>query len=100
VLRLLSGKVSFAKLARGLLQAVKPAAPANGLTHELATGVARFAGPVQFLIASRDRTGLAFEAQWDKHDTRIMRCENATHAFSEPHARDWLRERLLDALSA
>jgi exosortase A-associated hydrolase 1 len=100
VLRLLSGKVSFAKLARGLLHAMKPVAPTNTLTRELATGIARFAGPVQFLVASRDRTGLAFEAQWDKRDTRIMRCEDATHAFSEPHARDWLQERLLDALSA
>lgn len=100
VLRLLRGQVSFAKLARGVMQAVKPSASANPLLRDLASGIAGFAGPVQFLVAARDRTGLAFEAQWDKRDMRIQRCEDATHAFSEPHARDWLAERLVVALSA
>lgn len=99
ILRLLRGQVSLGKLAKGLLRAMRPAAPASSLAQEMIAGLARFNGPVNFLIAGRDRTGLAFEAVWDKHDPRISRCEDATHGFAEPHARDWLANQLEQALN-
>ncbi len=100
LLRLLRGQVSLAKLLRGLMQAVRPSAPKSLLVGAMAGGLSGFAGPVRFLISGRDRTGLAFEAAWDKADRRIMRCADASHAFVEPDSRDWLTEQLAEVLSA
>ena len=63
-------------------------------------GIEGFSGPVVFLIASSDRTGQLFESRWGKDDPRIQHCEGASHAFVEPHAREWLFERLLEVLKA
>ena len=101
--RLLTGKVSLGKLAASLLGAAKPvpsAPPLTGLVGEMAAGIEGFAGPVRFLIAERDRTAQAFLAAWPKDDPRVWRCADATHSFVEPHPRQWLAERLLDALKA
>lgn len=97
--RLLTGKVSLRKLAGSLLAAIRPAPkrPA-GLAAEIAEGIAGFQGPVRFLVAGRDRTGLAFLAKWNKADPRIRICPEATHSYVEPHARDWLVEQVLEVL--
>ena len=100
LMRLLKGQVSFRKLARGVVQALRPQVPPSNLLQAMALGISRFDGPVLFLIAGRDRTGLAFEASWPKSDRRIQRCPDGTHAFSEMASRDWLVARLLEALSA
>ncbi|KQM19342.1 hydrolase 1, exosortase A system-associated [Novosphingobium sp. Leaf2] len=98
--RLLTGKVSPLKLARSLLSMLRPspAAP-DGLAARLAAGIAGFSGPVRFLVAGRDRTGLAFLSRWDKDDARIHRFADATHSYVEPHAQDWLVEQTLTVLS-
>lgn len=100
LMRFAKGGVSLRKLVGGLAQAVKPTAPPSGLAQEIVTGLARFAGPARILIAARDRTGQAFLAGWDANDPRIQRCPGASHAFAEPDAREWLRDELLEALSA
>lgn len=100
LLRLLTGKVSPARLVRSLLGALRPAPPPAGLAQEIAQGLARFPGPVAILLAARDRTAQAFRASWRKDDARIVTCADATHGFVEPQARDWLFERLLEALRA
>ena len=98
--RLITGKVSPAKLLRGLTAALRPApARPNGLAGEIAEGLAGFTGPVRFLIAGRDRTGLAFLAKWRKADARISTCADATHSYVEPDARDWLFRQILEVLS-
>lgn len=98
LLRLLSGKVSLARLAASLISALRPAPPPTTLASEMAAGIAKFRGPVRFLIAERDRTALAFLAAWKKGDPRIRRCADASHSYVEPHARDWLVEQVLDVL--
>ncbi len=99
--RLLTGKVSFGKLIASLRDAMRPAAPPSSLAQEMAEGLEPFAGPVRFLIAERDRTGQAFLSAWpDRKDPRIRRVADASHAYVEPHARDWLAEQVLDALRA
>lgn len=98
--RLLSGQVSLRKLAAGIRQALKPSAPPNPMVQAMAQGIATFHGPVRFLIADRDRTGLAFVAAWHSADKRVERCPDATHAFSEGASRDWLADKLLEMLSA
>jgi exosortase A-associated hydrolase 1 len=95
--RLATGKVSLRKLAGGLSRALRPAPAPTSLAQEMKAGLSDFVGPAHFLIANRDRTGQAFAAAWDA-EPRIERCPGATHAFVEPHARDWLFERLFAAL--
>lgn len=98
VLRLLAGEVSIGKLAISLRDAVRPAPQASGLVHEMTTGIARYSGPVRFLIAERDRTGRAFLAAWNDKDRRIHRCLGASHSYVEPAAQEWLTAQLLEIL--
>lgn len=97
--RLLTGQVSLGRLARSLVSALRPvpAAP-DGLAAQMAQGIAGFPGPVRFLVAGRDRTGLAFLARWNKADDRIRTCPEATHSYVEPEAQDWLVGQVLDVL--
>lgn len=97
--RLLTGKVSLSKLARSLVTATRPApSTLSGLTAEIAQGIAGFKGSVRFLIAGRDRTGLAFLSHWDKTDDRIRICSKASHSYVEPDAQDWLLGQVLEIL--
>ena len=98
LLRLVTGKVSLTKLAGGLARSARRTAP-TGLAQEIEQGLAPFLDPVRILIAERDRTGQAFLAGWKANDPRLQRCEGASHAFAEPHAREWLLAQLLAALS-
>ncbi|MCJ2187284.1 hydrolase 1, exosortase A system-associated [Novosphingobium beihaiensis] len=97
--RLLTGQVPIGKLVRSLLSALRPSPKAAaGLAAEIAQRLAPFKGPVRFLIAGRDRTGLAFVAKWDKADKRIRTCPGASHSYVEPHAQDWLVAQVLEML--
>lgn len=98
--RLISGRVSFRKLADGLRVALRPASQPGSLVEEMASALGRFEGPVQFLVAGQDRTAQAFLSAWDRNDPRIARCDGASHAFVEPEAREWLFQRLLATLNA
>jgi exosortase A-associated hydrolase 1 len=97
-LRLARGQVSFGKLARGLARAARPAPAPSSLAEELKQGLAGFSGPVRILLAERDRTAQSFEAAWHAADPRLARCPEASHAFVEPHAREWLFAQLVAAL--
>lgn len=96
--RLLAGKVSLGKLARGLHQAARPGGPVSPLAREMAQGLSRFEGDVAILIAGRDRTAQAFLAGWDRGDPRLHTCPGASHSFVEPAAFDWLEARVLEVL--
>lgn len=96
--RLLTGKVSIGKLVSSLFSALRPATPPSSLAQDMAAGIAGFEGPVSFLIAERDRTGKAFQAVWDKSDPRLRTCPEATHAYVEPQAREWLEQQILAVL--
>jgi len=96
--RLLSGRVALRPLLQSLFTAARGTRPPAGPTSELARGLDRFAGPVRFLVAERDRTAQAFLSAWDPSDRRIMRCPGASHAYVEPEARAWLLDQVLEAL--
>lgn len=99
--RLLTGKVSLIKLAKSLFAAARPAPQANaptGLAAEMSEGLQSFDGPVRFLVAGRDRTGLAFLSRWNKADPRLRTCPQASHSFVEPESQNWLVEQVLDVL--
>lgn len=99
LLRLLTGKVSPGKLFASLRDALRKPPPPSTLAQNMAAGIAGFTGPVRFLVAERDRTAQAFLAAWDKTDTRIRRCPEATHSYVEAPARDWLAAQLLEMLA-
>lgn len=96
--RLLTGQVKVGKLAASLAEAAKADASPSSLAQSMAAGIAEFTGPVQLLVAARDRTGQAFMAGWDKADPRLRVCPDATHSFIEPQARIWLQGQILAAL--
>lgn len=98
VMRLVTGGVNLSKLAAGLMRAGKRRGAASTLAGEMAAGLAGFTGPVRILLAETDRTAQTFAETWDRDDPRIARCPRADHAYSEPHAREWLRQQLLAAL--
>ena len=99
LLRLASGRVSPHKLLKSLVDIARPAAP-SPLAGDMATALARFAGPVTILIAERDRTAQAFLSAWDKTDPRLRHCLAASHSFVEPAAQEWLENQLIAQLSS
>nr|WP_166176268.1 hydrolase 1, exosortase A system-associated [Altererythrobacter segetis] len=99
LLRLFTGKVNLAKLARGLVSASTRQPAPSGLAEMMTQGLARFAGPVRLLIAERDRTGQAFLAGWDPNDPRLQRCAGADHAYSDEGSHEWLIGHVLSALT-
>lgn len=97
LLRLAKGEVSLGKLAKGIRSAVSKPIAVGPLAQAMMQGVA--GKPARYLIAGNDRTGLAFvESCGGAGDLDIRRCDKASHAYVEPHARDWLLAQLLDAL--
>ncbi|WP_066533067.1 hydrolase 1, exosortase A system-associated [Erythrobacter sp. CCH5-A1] len=98
IMRLATGGVNLAKLARGLVHALKPPPPPSSLAQDMAAGLAGFTGEVRILLATADRTAQVFEAAWDRNDPRIRRCEGGTHAYVDPAHRAWLEAQLLEAL--
>ena len=98
VLRLLTGGVDLRKLASGVRQASASGTSRSKLAAEVERGLASFVGPVRILLAENDRTAQVFAERWDSSDSRIVRCPDAGHAYAEAHAREWLREQILEAL--
>lgn len=98
--RLLTGKVGLRQLVRSLVATLRPPPPpdSGGLAHDMRQGILAFGGPVRFLIAGRDRTGLAFTARWDKADPRLRTCPDATHSYVEAGSQDWLVQQVIELL--
>ncbi|HET9629708.1 MAG TPA: hydrolase 1, exosortase A system-associated [Novosphingobium sp.] len=95
--RLVTGRVNLGSLLRSAILALRSRPPAT-LATELKSGLARFPGQATILLAGRDRTAHTFLVRWDKADPRLHHCPGASHSFVEPEARDWLAERLVEAL--
>jgi exosortase A-associated hydrolase 1 len=98
VARLAKGGVNLGKLAKGMVQALRPGLPPSDLARDMAEGLAGFPGEVRILLGTADRTAQLFEAAWDRNDPRIRRCEGAGHAYVEPAHRAWLEAQLLALL--
>lgn len=99
-IRLFTGRVNIAKLAGGLRRAASRQIPASTLSAQMQARLAGFAGPVRILLARHDRTAQIFEAGWPADDARIARGDFRSHSFSEGPAREWLLQKLLEALKA
>lgn len=99
LVRLVTGKVNLAKLVRGLARAAGPKAKASSLAQDMAAGLTGSGKPYRFLLAANDRTAQIFrEAYPLDADADVRTCDRASHAYVEPHAREWLQDQVLRML--
>jgi exosortase A-associated hydrolase 1 len=88
--RLLSGSISYRKVLKGLgkIVANKP----SSLSGEIAALLAKAGVPVQLILATRDATAIAAEAEWSSPPFKSLRQTNPapvtidsdSHTFSRP----------------
>ncbi|MCP4617799.1 MAG: hydrolase 1, exosortase A system-associated [Bradyrhizobium sp.] len=105
-LRLLRGGVNIAKLLRGLRKASnKPPQAATSLSARLAAALAQAQAPVTILLATGDNTAIAFAdalkgPAFDavRAKVQVERLDSASHSFARAADKDWLLERVLQAL--
>ncbi|MCB2066273.1 MAG: hydrolase 1, exosortase A system-associated [Erythrobacter sp.] len=96
--RLLRGEVNLGKLLRGLRGAVEAPPPANSLVQAMNQGLDACGLPHMVLIAENDRTGQAFVPHFASCNGDLHTCAGASHAYVEPHAREWLEQQVLAML--
>jgi exosortase A-associated hydrolase 1 len=102
--KLLSGSVSYRKLLKGVGSvAIKQA---STLAEEVAAALDRSCLPVELILASRDGTAIAAEAEWAKPAySRIraaspppQRVDSDSHTFARPGDENALASAVLSAL--
>lgn len=108
LLDLLSGKIDFAKLLKGIKRASRTE-ETGGLALRLRNALAGTDKDVRILLAKRDTTARAFLAAWNSTDfaqargnsaISLQTLDSASHSFADEAAKTWLTENLLDALRA
>ncbi len=103
--RLLTGRVNFGRLTRGLVTLATDRRTPTGLTNRFAEGLAS-STPTDILLATDDHTARAFLDAWHLRHLSDLRARipvhhhaSASHSFARPADRDWLRAQVLVALS-
>ena len=106
IIDLLSGKIDFTKLLKGLRQASR-SEENSPLSLRLRDALSGLGGNSHILLAKRDTTARAFLAAWNSADFAPLRgksaitvdtLDSASHSFADETARDWFTEKLLHAL--
>lgn len=106
IIDLLSGKINFRKLLKGLKQASRSEENST-LSLQLRDALSGLGGNAYILLAKRDTTARAFLAAWSSADFAHVRAksaitvemlDSASHSFADEPASDWLTEKLLNAL--
>jgi exosortase A-associated hydrolase 1 len=97
--RLLTGGVNFRRLAQGLAALAKRRQAQTELVRSFTTALSS-GTPTDILLATRDHTAVAFLDAWHlRHLAALHHRDSDSHSFACPGDADWLRDRLLDALS-
>lgn len=105
---LLTGKIDLGKLAGGLKR-MAAGDGANGLAIRIASALANSRTPTTILLANRDTTALAFLGHWgsvafapvrQRPNVTLKEVDSASHSFSDSASKEWLKEQVLQALSA
>ncbi len=97
--RLLTGGVNFRRLAQGLATLAKRRPRQTDLTRAFTAGLSS-GTPTDILLASRDHTAVAFLDAWHLRNLAALHHRDSdSHSFARPGDADWLRDRLLAALS-
>jgi exosortase A-associated hydrolase 1 len=102
--KLLSGSASYRKLFKGLGSIL--AKPPSSLGEEVAAALDRDGLPTEMILASRDGTAIAAEAEWNGPAFRRTRAANPapqridsdSHTFARPGDEEALAEAVLSAL--
>ena len=102
--RLLSGSISYRKVLKGLLKIAgsKP----SSLAGEIASALGKARVPAQLILASRDGTAIAAEAEWNSTAFKSLRqanpapirIESDSHTFSRPGDEEALLKAVREAL--
>jgi exosortase A-associated hydrolase 1 len=106
-LRLASGGVNIAKLAKGLRKASqKPAEAATDLPARLAAALAAAQVPVTILLARGDNTAIAFAEAFKgpafdtaRAKVKVVQLDSASHSFASAADKGWLLQRVLERLA-
>jgi exosortase A-associated hydrolase 1 len=102
--KLLSGSMSYRKLLKGL--GTMTAKPPSTLAEEVATALAKSGLPVELILASRDGTAIAAEAEWNgsayrrirDSSPRPQRIDSDSHTFARPGDEEALAQTVMTAL--
>lgn len=104
---LLNGRIDFGKLAKGLRKAAVKQDNTT-LALDFRDGLQKLEIPCDLLIAERDTTARTFMAGWKSSDFADIRekpnialrtVDTASHGFADDASKQWLKERLFEALS-
>ena len=107
-LRLLRGGVNISKLVKGLAKAAKkPSQPPASLAARLADALDKAEVPISLLLATGDNTAIAFTDAWKDKSFDLARtrcrsaeCATSSHSFSRAEDKEWLFERIREALAS
>jgi exosortase A-associated hydrolase 1 len=106
IIDLLSGKIDVKKLLKGLKQAAR-SEENSALSLRLRDALSGLEKDAHILLAKRDTTARAFLAAWNSADFEPLRrnsniiietLDSASHSFADVEAKNWLVDRILDAL--
>ncbi len=106
ILDLLSGKIDFKKLLKGLKQASR-SEENSALSLQLRDAISKLEEDTHILLAKRDTTARAFLAAWNSPDFAPVRnktaitvdmLDSASHSFADIDAKNWLTDQILGAL--
>lgn len=102
--RLLSGSISYRKILKGLGKIV--ASRPSSLAGEIAAALGKARVPAQLILASRDGTAIAAQAEWASPAFKALRqanpapvkIESDSHTFSRPGDKAALLKAVQEAL--
>ncbi|MES2444763.1 MAG: hydrolase 1, exosortase A system-associated [Pseudomonadota bacterium] len=98
LLRLFRGEVNILKLAKGLSKLSNSRSEEKSpLADRMAAALAASGIPVTILLAKGDNTAIAFRDAW-KGAAGIAQCDTASHSFAGAEDKQWLFERVREAL--
>jgi exosortase A-associated hydrolase 1 len=105
-LRLATGGVNPVKLVKGLTKlSQKPSEPVASLAARMAETLAGTRTPATILLARGDNTAIAFADAWkspafDAARARVpvIECDTTSHSFAHDADKQWLFDRVRDAL--
>lgn len=99
-LRLLRGGVDLRKLAGGLRKMTQ--SQDQALLDRMAAALVASRVPATILLADRDNTAIAFRNAWKRQpaiaNTTIETLKSASHSYAGAADKDWLFDRLLEAV--
>ncbi len=97
--RLVRGGVDIPKVIKGLMKISKtPSKEETSLAARMAEALDSSGIPTTFLLAKGDNTAIAFREAW-KAPARIETCDTASHSFAHAADKQWLFERVKEALA-